>query len=182
MLSMPFFCFWQIGMLGGYRSSSNSHEDSWFVFFLGTLEIVTRVAIQLGDFGASNCFLFGFHSSKNKCAHREYFQTIHDVLENLSFDFVTCSLGFLVHMCNTCVQRCIMVTRLALYYDCDHEHFMTFKNALFLNNIPERFRKNLGAPCRRALGRIPPSFHSCLKTQELVSSTTLSMKYFPRPR
>ena len=78
-----------------------SIKNDWA--FLGTLEVITRFAIQLGAFAATTCFLSGSPSSRNNCACREYFETTHDVFDNLFLDFVTCS-WICRSTCATCVS------------------------------------------------------------------------------
>ena len=144
MLPMPFFRFWQIGMLGGghgvcsicccffqverafpiftFCFSRNvfsvghardtgpffdfffdgtislkivqvsfvfqiSIKNAAFDPFRDTLEVTTRFATQLGAFAATNCLLSGCPSSESKFARRWYFETTHDVFENLFLDF-----------------------------------------------------------------------------------------------
>ena len=74
-----------------------------FVLFLGTLDMVARFMIQLGDFAATNCFPSGFASSENNCARREYFEIAPDVFENLFFDFTTCT-WICLSICAMCVS------------------------------------------------------------------------------
>ena len=60
-------------------------------------------------------------------------------------------------------NECMVVTRLALYCVCDHEHFMSFDIALLFNTFLDVLR-NLLVPCRHSLGIRPPSCEFCLET------------------
>ena len=82
----------------------------------------------IGSFRCDQSFSLWAFPSKNKCT----FFAFHDVLENLFLDFVICSrkCTSTIAICVSC--SCTVVTQLALYYACDHEHFMSFKICLVL--------------------------------------------------
>ena len=78
------------------------------------MEVVTRFVMQQGAFVATNCFPFGLPNSNIKCARRE---------------------SWICRFTSAICASPIMVTRLALYCVCDHEHFMSFDIAKFFQDI-----------------------------------------------
>ena len=95
-------------------------------------------------------------------------ETCCDILENLFFDFVTCSSQGKSTVA-TCVSwSCVMTV-------CHRENFRLFE-ILFFTNGPVQFEKLLGTSCRRCRETALPSICSCSETQELPLSTTEVIK------
>ena len=81
-------------------------------------------------FRFANLWLF-----ENKCASCEHAETIDDVIENVFLYSVTCCKKYESTFAIIVPWICAIVTRLAMYSFCDHENFMRFKIAFFLNNV-----------------------------------------------
>ena len=164
-------------------SSSRCRSRMLVLHLFGTLEMVTRFAILLRAFGATNCFPSEFPSSK-KTLVVSILNQFMTCLKTCSLTFVTCS-WICLFTCAKCVSKSsIVVTRLALCCVCDHAHFTSCDSALFFDNILEVLRHILvllfvvlGESLRHHL-----IVFFFLETQEHVSPTTLSLKSFPGSR
>ena len=86
VISSDWRCTW-------YRSSSRYWSRMLVLFFLGTLEMVTRIVIQLGDFAATNCLSPGFHSTGKQMRSSRVFWN-----NSWLLDFATCSWSVCPHM------------------------------------------------------------------------------------
>ena len=75
-------------------------QGKWLLpFFLGTLDVITHVVMQVGAFASTYCLPSGFHRSKNKCARREYVGTMQSIFCKLVCSLTSSpALGFAVHM------------------------------------------------------------------------------------
>ena len=182
--TVPFFLLFFSDTPSGWRlprcRSSSRYRSKMIGFFLGTLEVITRFAIQLGAFAATKCFLSGSPSSRNNCACREYFENnswrfwqIVPWLRHLLLDLLAPHLQYVsprvsqwLHVWHFTASA-IMNISWASVLRC------SLNNRRFLEVLMQSFFGNTSSP----------SFDfCCLETRELVPPTTLSMRYFPGPR